>query len=77
MIGFGFIGAPLGFGALDPGATSTLLVVQTDAPAFQRTFASVIDGTVTTVATYSPAVPEPMTAGLLSLGLALVLARRR
>ena len=77
VIGFGFIGAPLGFGALDPGATSTPLVVQTNAPAFQRTFASVIDGTVTTVETYSPAVPEPVTMGLMSLGLAFVLVRRR
>lgn len=77
VVGFGFIGAPLGFGALMPNATSALLVVQTDAPAWQQTFASVIDGTVTTVGTYSPVIPEPVTMGLMALGMGFVLIRRR
>lgn len=77
VIGFGFIGAPLGFGELAPGATSTPLVVQTNAPAYRETFASVIDGTVTTVGTYSPVVPEPVTMGLMALGMGFVLVRRR
>lgn len=77
VIGFGFIGAPLGFGELAPGATSTPLVIQTDAPAYRQTFASVIDGTVTTVGTYSPVVPEPMTLGLLLVGMGTAIIRRR
>ena len=76
VIGFGFIGAPLGFGELPPGAPSTPLVVQTNAPAYRETFASVIDGTVTTVRTYSPVIPEPVTLGLMAIGMGLVLVRR-
>ena len=77
VIGFGFIGAPLGFGELSPGATSTPLVVQTNAPAYRQSFASVIDGTVATVGTYSPVIPEPMTLGLLLVGMGTAIIRRR
>lgn len=76
VVGFGFIGAPLGWGALLPAMTSAPLVVQTDAPAYQRTFASVIDGTVTSVGTFSP-IPEPMTLAFVGLGFGLTLVRRR
>jgi hypothetical protein len=77
VVGFDFIGAPLGFGAILPGTASMPLVVQTNATAFQQSFASVINGTVTTVGTYAPVIPEPMSLGLLTLGLGLVLVRRR
>jgi hypothetical protein len=59
-----------------PGQMSTPLVVQTNAPDFQRTYASVIDGNVTNVGTFSPKVPEP-TTGLLLLGMTFALIRRR
>jgi hypothetical protein len=76
VIGFGFLNAPLGPGYLQPGLSSASMVVQTDAPAYVRTVASVIDGYVTTVDTYSP-VPEPLTAGFMLIGMALVFVRRR
>lgn len=79
VIGFSFIGPPLGAGTLVPGSTSALLVVQTNAPAFVPTFASVIDGSVVSVATFAPAVPEPSTllSALIGIcGLLLVSSRR-
>ncbi|MBN1491617.1 MAG: hypothetical protein JXA69_17020 [Phycisphaerae bacterium] len=74
VVGFGFLGAPIGFGALAPGEGSAVLVVQTDAPDWRPSFASVIDGTVASTATYAP-IPEPLTLGFMLLGMALV--RRR
>ncbi len=70
VLGFTFIGAPVGAGTLTPGTTSALLVVQTDAPLFEPTFASVIDGTVVSVASFGPLVPEPSTLVLAGMGLA-------
>jgi hypothetical protein len=58
-----------------PGLTSALLVVQTNAPAFTRAVASVIDGSIAQATTFAP-VPEPATLSLLALG-GLLLARRR
>lgn len=76
VLGFGFLPAPIGPGTLTPGSSSRLLVVHTDATFFQPSFASVIDGTVTSVLSFSPAVPEPGTLSLLLAGVAM-LARRR
>ena len=76
VVGFGFLPAPIGPGTLTPGSTSRLLVVHTDATLFQPSFASVIDGTVTSVPSFSPLIPEPGTMGLLLAG-ALMLGRRR
>jgi hypothetical protein len=75
VIGFSFQGPPLGASQLLGGMTTTLLVVQTNAPAFVPAIASVIDGSVAQAATFSP-VPEPATMSLLALG-GLLLARRR
>jgi hypothetical protein len=79
VIGFGFLGPVLGIGrgALQPGATSTPLVIQTNATAYQQTVASVIDGYTASVGTYSPVVPEPMTLGFMALGFGMALIRRR
>ena len=65
--GFRFFRAPLGKGAITAGGTSALLVLQTNAPSYTSSIASVIDGTVATVPTYAP-TPEPATVVLLALG---------
>lgn len=79
VVGFSFIGFPVGPGTVLPGMTSALLVLQTDAQFYQPTIASVIDGSVAMVPSFSPAVPEPSTLalGICALGTLLVYARRR
>lgn len=75
VVGFGFMNAPLGPSTLMPGATSALLVIQTNAPAFAAGSASVIDGSVVQVASYMP-VPEPATLALVMLTLGGLAFRR-
>jgi PEP-CTERM motif len=82
VMGFTFVGAPLGPGEVSPGTSSALLVVQTDAVKYTRTVASVIDGSVAMVTSFapSPKVPEPSTlvlGGLGLIGLVAVAWRRR
>ncbi|MGD9719748.1 MAG: PEP-CTERM sorting domain-containing protein [Pirellulales bacterium] len=69
-VGFHFIGVPSMPGELSPGMTTAFLVARTDAPQYVPTFASVIDGTVTSVPSFSPAplVPEPGSVALLGIG---------
>ncbi|MBI3836644.1 MAG: PEP-CTERM sorting domain-containing protein [Planctomycetia bacterium] len=72
VIGFTFIGPPIGIGVLLPGQSSAQLIVRTDALDFTSTLASVIDGNVATVASFAPKphnVPEPSTLALATLGL--------
>jgi hypothetical protein len=78
-IGFSFFGAPLGPGVLAPGTTSALLVVQTNASLFAPSLASIIDGSVATVATFAPTapIPEPSAIGLAGLGVLGAVASRR
>jgi hypothetical protein len=67
-IGFRFQDQPPGSsGVLAPGMTSALLVLETNAPAYTTTFASVINGTVATAPTFSP-IPEPAGIVLLASG---------
>ena len=76
-LGFSFVGSPLGLGLLVPGATSALLVVQTNAHDWQNNFASVINGTVTSADILAPtgpstAVPEPSSALIFVSGLLVI-----
>jgi len=69
-------------GSIAPGATSTLMVIQTNAVNFSGTLASVIDGSVTMVGSFAPApiIPEPgsiVLAGISVLGLGAVCWRKR
>ena len=68
VVGFTF-NAPL-TDAITPGATSTVLVIETNATHFTSGNVSVIDGSVITVPAFSPtAVPEMSSVTLLGLGL--------
>ena len=71
VVGFSF--NPPDGAKIQPGQTSAILIVSTNATNFTGGFASVIDGGVTTVASFEPAAaaaPEP--ASLLLLGSGLV-----
>jgi hypothetical protein len=78
VIGFNFLPTPVDVltSFLVPGTTSRKLVLQTNAPAYADSLASLINGNVTQVATFGP-VPEPSTWLLLALGAAALAARRR
>lgn len=81
VVGFSFLSFPLDpkAGFLSPGSTSRRLVIQTDATHYHSVVGSLIDGGVTTVATFGPRVPEPASIVMAGLGgLALLgFARRR
>lgn len=69
-VGFSFLGAPIFSGTLMPGSTTARLVVQTNAPLWQPTLASVINGSVTMTPSFAPVpVPEPSTMVLAVLAL--------
>ncbi|MBX9789608.1 MAG: PEP-CTERM sorting domain-containing protein [Pirellulales bacterium] len=72
VVGFTFVGFPLGAGALVPGGVATTLVVQTDATIFTVSKAAVIDGSTANVDTLAPkAIPEPATLVMALIGAAL------
>jgi hypothetical protein len=70
VIGFNFIDN-IGAGPIPPGGASRTLVVRTDSTVYSPSFASVIDGGVSTVATFAPleAIPEPATCLLAMVGM--------
>ena len=82
-MGFTFAQIPVGSGTLQPGQTSDLLVVYTNAQNLAPSTANVIDGSVEQVSTFAPVAgipgtPEPSSivlAALAGVGL-LAFARR-
>ena len=72
VVGFNFLNLP-GETGIDPGETSRILVIRTNATQFIPGMSSVIDGGVDSVDTFAPtAVPEP--ASLVLLGSAFAAA---
>ncbi|HXZ78610.1 MAG TPA: PEP-CTERM sorting domain-containing protein [Terriglobales bacterium] len=69
VVGFSF--TPPDSSKIQPGETSLVLVISTNATNFKPGNVSVIDGGVTTVASFEPAapVPEPTSLALLGSGL--------
>jgi hypothetical protein len=76
VVGFSFLGLPFGAGTLLPGQFSALLVVQTNSVLYVPSYASVIDGSVSSVSSFAP-LPEPATLSALALGGLALLGRRR
>jgi hypothetical protein len=78
VVGFSFNAPPFPT-PIAPGMTSIVLIISTDARNFKAGNASVIDGGVTTVASFEPAAgtPEPASFALLGLGLLAVGGIRR
>jgi hypothetical protein len=77
VIGYRYVGAPIGLGTIGPGATTNLMVVQTNATNWDENIAIVINGSVTSVNALAPAlIPEPTSATAL-LALAGLARRRR
>jgi len=72
IVGFEFE-SPVSF---DPGESSALIVVRTNAPGYTTGLINIIDGGSATVMGYAP-VPEPGTAALLGVAAGALLLRRR
>jgi hypothetical protein len=78
VVGFNFLtGATGASGKIDPGETSSILVIRTDATLFAPGVSSVINGGGTSVTTFMPVIPEPASLGLLAAGAMLAMRRRR
>jgi hypothetical protein len=79
VVGFAFMGQPIGVGVLAAGTTSETLVVQTNALDRTIRIANVSNGAVSPVNALGPAggiTPEPASLAALA-GLGLVFRRRR
>jgi MYXO-CTERM domain-containing protein len=75
-LGFSFSSA-MGHTLIGPGGMSAPLVIQTDAPLWRGSIANVINGAVTQVDTFAPAIPTPGAAVLAGMGLLAASRRRR
>jgi hypothetical protein len=79
VVGYSFVGPPLGPTVLMPGSTSGMLVVQTDAPAWATSTGNIIDGSIASGPAYAPVsepVPEPASVLLAIIGVVLLIRRR-
>ena len=79
VVGFSFLGQPVGLGTLAAGTSSELLVVQTNSSSFLTRIANVSNGAVSPVNAYGPngaVTPEPTTLAALAAG-SLLFRRRR
>jgi len=80
-IGFGFKnGNPNESGfdpGVQPGQTSSVMWIQTNAPQYTVGALSFIDGDVAHIQGYAPAVPEPLSLSLLGSGLFGLIGLRR
>jgi hypothetical protein len=77
IVGFDFFGA-----TLTPGATTSELIIRTNAQQFTNNTMSVTDGGDGVVSSFGPAVnagtsPEPASLAIIGLGGTLLLRRRR
>lgn len=78
VVGWHFLGQPIGLGVLNAGITGDTLVVQTNALGYQTRIANVSNGAVSPVNAYSAAgaiSPEP--SSLLAMAAGALLLRRR
>ena len=73
----GWSWSALGAGVIPAGGASRLVVIQTNAPAFTQVNANVIDGSIAVVSSFGPAIPEPASLALLSIGMLTVGVFRR
>jgi hypothetical protein len=64
----GFLFEPAGDAALEPGETSLLFVIRTDATKYVPGLMAVIDGSIAQRPAFQPAVPEPASMVLMGLG---------
>jgi hypothetical protein len=69
VVGFFWIGSPIGDGVVKPGSISAILVIQTNANFWKPILANVIDGSTANPASFGPTVPEPSTVALSGLGV--------
>ncbi|MGE5465782.1 MAG: PEP-CTERM sorting domain-containing protein [Methanocella sp.] len=86
-VGFNFFPGTSGTGKIDPGESSSILIIRTNATTFGSGFTGIINGTATTVTSFMPTgqppivgpIPEPGTLALLASGLLAAggVARRR
>jgi hypothetical protein len=87
VVGFNFLPGESGTGKIDPGESSYILIIRTNATTYTAGTMSVIDGTATFANAFQPSgspplvgpVPEPGTMALLGSGLLALggVARKR